>query len=166
VKLTAKLALLGAISLVAAALGSLRAPVSAAAPAMTSPANGFTLHVDAKKHFPGNPDFIAHHWCRAAAGGITECQLYDSDAANARLVGTEIVVPTATWKKFSKQEQALWHYHRIEIPKVSATLPGMDPAAAKKVVASLMETYGKIYLMWDPSVQSMPVGQPMVYVLK
>jgi hypothetical protein len=132
----------------------------------TSPAKGFKLHIDAKRHFPGNPNFIAHHWCRPAAGGITECQLYDSDSANARLVGVEIVVPTATWKTFSNSEQALWHYHRVEIPKVSATLPGMSPAEAKKVTASLLETYGKIYLLWDPSSKNQPVGQPFVYVLK
>jgi len=138
-------------------------PMKAAA---TSPAASFTLHIDAKRHFPGNPNFIAHHWCRPAAGGITECQLYDSDAANARLVGVEVVVPTAMWKSFSKSEQALWHYHRIEIPKVSATLPGMSPAEAKKVVASLLETYGKIYLMWDPSSNNQPAGKPFVYVLK
>ena len=134
-------------------------------PADSSPATGFTLHIDAKRHFPGNPNFIAHHWCRPA-GGITECQLYDSDNPNARLVGVEVVVPTATWKTYSQSERALWHYHRVEIPKVSATLPGMSPEQAKKVVASLLETYGKIYLLWDPSKLNQPMGQPWVYVLK
>ena len=134
--------------------------------ASTSPASGFTLHIDAKRHVPGNPNFIAHHWCRPASGGITECQLYESDAANARLVGVEVVVPAATWKTFSKSEQALWHYHRVEIPKVSATLPGMSATEAKKVVASLQETYGKVYLLWDPSANNEPTGKPFVYVLK
>jgi Protein of unknown function (DUF1264) len=142
------------------------APSTETEDAATSPASGFTLHIDAKRHFPGNPNFIAHHWCRPATGGITECQLYDSDAANARLVGVEVVVPTATWKTFNRSEQALWHYHRVEIPKVSATLPGMSPAQAKKVVASMMETYGKIYLLWDPSANNQPVGKPFVYVMK
>jgi uncharacterized protein DUF1264 len=134
--------------------------------AASSPASSFTLHIDAKRHFPGNPNFIAHHWCRPAAGGITECQLYDSDAANARLVGVEVVVPTATWKTFSKSEQSLWHYHRVEIPRVSATLPGLSPAEAKKVVASLQETYGKVYLLWDASANNQPVGKPFVNILK
>jgi hypothetical protein len=131
-----------------------------------SPANGWTLHIDAKRHVPGNPDYVIHHWCRPAEGGITECQLYDSDAANAQLVGVEVVVPTATWKTFSASEQALWHYHKIEIPKVSATLPGMSAAQAAKVLASLTETYGKVYLLWDPSKSKVPTGQPFVYVLK
>jgi hypothetical protein len=134
--------------------------------AVTSPANGFTLHIDAKRHFPGNLNLVAHHWCRPAAGGITECQLYESDAPNARLVGVETVVPTATWKTFNKSEQALWHYHRVEIPKVSASMPDMSPAEAKKVAASMMETYGKVYLLWDPSANDQPVGKPFVNILK
>jgi hypothetical protein len=118
--------------------------MSSSNPAGTSPIPDFKLHVDAKKHFPGDPNAIAHHWCRPADGGIIECALFSSDAPNAQLVGVEVVVPTAMWKTFSKSEQALWHYHRVEIPKVSATMPGMSAAEAKKVTASLMETYGKV----------------------
>ncbi|MDQ6766774.1 MAG: OBAP family protein [Candidatus Eremiobacteraeota bacterium] len=162
---------LGTFVVVAAAYGVARLGEAANSPAMMktagiSPASGFTLHIDAKRHFPGNPQFIAHHWCRPAAGGITQCQLYDSDAANARLVGVEVVVPTATYKTFSQSEQALWHYHRTEIPKVSATMPGLSPAAASKVMAGMQETYGKVYLLWDASAKNQPQGQPFVYVLK
>lgn len=70
------------------------------------------------------------------------------------------------WKTFSKSEQALWHYHRVEIPRVSATLPGLSDAEAKKIVASLLETYGKIYLLWDPSANNQPVGKPFVHVMR
>ena len=51
------------------------------------PSEGWTLHIDAIKHFPGNPDLIAHHYCKAVVGGLLECRLYDSDAPDARLVG-------------------------------------------------------------------------------
>lgn len=134
--------------------------------AVKSPSSGFTLHIDALKHFPGDPKAVAHHWCRPAMGGITECELFNSDAPDAQLVGVEVVVPTATWKTFSKSEQAMWHYHRVEIPKVSATLPGMSPAAAKKTVDSLLETYGKIYLLWDPTKGKAPIGQPSVWMIQ
>ncbi|HEY3249457.1 MAG TPA: DUF1264 domain-containing protein [bacterium] len=116
-------------------------------------------------HFPGQPKMIAHHWCKAVAG-LIECQLYDSDRADARLVGVETVVPTAVWKTFSATERARWHYHRMEIPMVHATLPDLSSAEAAKVVASLQETYGKIYLLWDPSRQKLPVGLPTVTILK
>lgn len=148
--------------------GAVVSKVSAASmsSAKTYPVNGWTLHVDAKRHFPGNPNFVAHHFCRPAAGGITECQLYDSDKPDARLVGVEVIVPSATWKTFSPTERALWHYHKVEIPKVSAVFPDMTAAEAKKTLASLMDTYGKVYLLWDASTQSSPTGQPFVYVLK
>jgi hypothetical protein len=60
----------------------------------------------------------------------------------------------------------MWHYHKTEIAKVSATLPDLSPEEAAKVVKSIEETYGKIYLVWDPGLQSLPTGNPSVTVLK
>ncbi len=94
---------------------------------------------------------------------MLECQIYSSDDANAPLVAIETIAPTAVWKTFAPSEQALWHYHRIEIPLVSATMPDVSAAEAKKVVASLMDTYGKIYILWNPAVSKYPIGQPTVY---
>lgn len=132
----------------------------------TSPVPGFTLHIDAPNHFPGNPDAVAHHWCRPAEAGLTECLLFTSDAANANMVGVEVIVPTATWKTFSAAEQAQWHYHRAAFAKLSPTLPGLSKAEADRVLAGMAETYGKIYLLWDPTTSNSPTGQPFVSVLK
>jgi hypothetical protein len=76
-----------------------------------------------------------------------------------------MVVPGITYESFTPAEKALWHYHRTEIPKVSATLPGLSAEEANKIVQSLLETYGKIYLLWDPSRLQMPTGNPSVTVL-
>jgi hypothetical protein len=130
------------------------------------PSDGWTLHIDAKLHFPGKPDMIAHHYCKPVAGGLTECQLYDSDRADARLVGVEVIVGPDLHKKFSKAEQGMWHYHKVEIPKVSATLPDLTKEEADKVVKDIEDTYGKIYLLWDPAKQELPSGRPSVTVLK
>jgi hypothetical protein len=134
--------------------------------AQPRPSDGFTLHIDAKMHFPGKPEMIAHHWCKPVAGGLVQCQLFDSDNADARLVGVEVVVPAATFRSFTATEKAMWHYHKTEIPKVSATLPDLSPEEARKVAKSLEETYGKIYLLWDPSRSSLPLGRPSVTILK
>ncbi len=133
--------------------------------ASVSPATNWTIHIDALKHFPGHPDEVAHHWCRSIGDGMLECQIYTSDDPNAPLVAIETIVPTAVWKTFPPSEQALWHYHRVEIPKVSATMPDVSADEAKQVVASLMETYGKVYILWNPVVSKYPVGQPTVYTL-
>jgi hypothetical protein len=33
------------------------------------------------------------------------------------------------------------------------------------VVKSLEETYGKIYLLWDPTEESLPTGDPFVNII-
>ena len=132
----------------------------------TKPTDGWSLHIDAKLHFPGKPEMIAHHYCKPVSGGLTECQLYDSDAADARLVGAEVIIAPEVYKKITAAEKKMWHYHKIEIPKVSATLPDLSQEEAAKVVKSIEETYGKIYLLWDPGVATVPTGRPTVTILK
>lgn len=133
--------------------------------ARPSPAMGFTLHIDALKHLAGHPNAVAHHWCKGINDNLTECLLFDSDGPHARLVGVETIVPTKVWAKFSPSEQAQWHYHRTEIAKVHATLPDLSKAEAAKVVASILETYGKIYILWDPMTSQAPVGSPSITVI-
>jgi hypothetical protein len=126
------------------------------------PTTGYDLHIDAKYHFAGDGQAIAHHYCKQVAGGLVECQIYDGEGPDARLVGIEIVVDAATYQSFPPEEQALWHYHRQELPLVEATLPDLAEADAATVVESLQETYGKVYLLWDPTTQDMPMGEPVV----
>lgn len=130
------------------------------------PYQGFTLHIDAEKHFPADEKKIAHHFCKQVKGGMFECQLYDSDDKDARLVGVETVVDTNTWKGLTAGEQKLWHYHREEIPKINAKLPDLSETEAAKVVEMLNETYGKVYLLWDPAKSDLPIGQPNITILK
>lgn len=133
--------------------------------AMDKPHQGFDLHIDAEKHFPADEKKIAHHFCKQVKGGMFECQLYDSDDKDARLVGVETVVSTDTWKGFDASEQAQWHYHKEEIPKINAKLPDLSSEEAAKVVETLKETYGKVYLLWDPAKSDLPIGQPSITVI-
>jgi hypothetical protein len=130
----------------------------------TKPTEGWSLHVDAKRHIPKMPDIIAHHYCKPVSGGLIECQLYDSDKPDARLIGVEVIVNKETWNKFSKKEKALWHYHKTEIPKVEAVLPDVSPEESAKIIKSIEETYGKVYILWDPAKKE-PLGKPQVSIL-
>ncbi|MBI2022482.1 DUF1264 domain-containing protein [Candidatus Daviesbacteria bacterium] len=132
---------------------------------VTKASEGFSLHIDAEKHFPGDNSKIAHHFCKQVKGGMFECQLYDSDDKDALLVGVETVVSTDTWKTFDATEQAMWHYHKEEIPKINAKLPDLSEEEAAKVVETLNETYGKVYLLWDPSKGDLPVGNPSITII-
>jgi hypothetical protein len=135
-----------------------------ATPAAT-PSEGFALHVDAKMHFAGDHEALSHHYCKPVMGGMIECLLFDSDAADARLVGVEVIVDGATYDGFAPEEQPLWHNHTEELKKVEATLPDLTEEEAAAVVESLQGTYGKIYLLWDPTVDELPVGQPSVRIM-
>jgi hypothetical protein len=135
-----------------------------AAPQATKPTEGWALHIDAKKHIPKKPDVVVHHYCKPVSEGLTECQLYDSDKPDARLIGIEVVVDKETWNKFSKKEKALWHYHKVEIPKVEAVLPDVSPEESAKIMKGMEETYGKVYILWDPTKKE-PLGQPQVSIL-
>ncbi|HWR26377.1 MAG TPA: DUF1264 domain-containing protein [candidate division Zixibacteria bacterium] len=139
--------------------------ISLAVTASSKPVDGFTLHIDAKMHFPSDPDIIAHHYCKTVADGLIECQLYDSDAEDARLVGVETVVSPEIYNTFTDAEKALWHYHKTELPRVDARLPDLTPDDAAKVVKSLEETYGKLYILWDPGKGSLPLGNPGITIL-
>lgn len=147
--------------------GHVHPSIANAATASTDPTQGYTLHIDADQHFgDANPNEIAHHYCKPVTGGTIECQLYDSDAPNARLIGIETIVPAKVWATFPPSEQALWHYHKVELAKIHVTLPGLTPEQQKKVVAMVTPTYGKVFVIWDPRANPNPVGQPTVVVLK
>ena len=134
-------------------------------PAALKPSDGWTLHIDAKQHMPKMPDMVVHHYCKPVSGGLIECQLYDSDKSDARLIGVEMVVDASTYNKFNKKEKTLWHYHKTEIPKVDASLPDLSSEEAAKTLKGLEETYGKVYILWNPKKSEPPVGKPVISVL-
>ena len=137
-------------------------PVQAAA---ASPATGWTIHIDAKKHFgAAHPNEIAHHYCKNVTGMI-ECQIYDSDAPNANLVAVETILQPNVYHSLPASEQPLWHYHRTEIPRVDAKIIGMSAADQKKLIAAMMPTYGKVFVLYDPlSTNNLPTGRPWVSI--
>jgi hypothetical protein len=149
-------------------LGMLVRPhlIPAQAATKTSPATGWTIHIDAKRHFGAHPNEIAHHWCKQVAGMI-ECQIYDSDSPAARLVEVETIVQPGVYHAFTPAEQAYWHWHKVEVPKVDAVLPDMPAAQQKKFVASILPTYGKVWMLFDPmTTNDLPTGTPAVQILK
>jgi hypothetical protein len=160
-----KIKLLGGAMAVMVAMLALVAGAQRAPAGSPRPSDGWTLHITAKKHFPGKPEMLAHHFCKPVSGGFSECQLYESNAPDARLVGVEVIVGPDTYAKFSPAEKATWHYHKVEIPLVAATLLDMSPEEAAKVLKQIENTYGKIYLLWDPALQNLPTGKPSITVL-
>ena len=145
---------------------ALALPTQTVPAADPKPTEGWGLHIDAKLHVPGKPDMVSHHYCKAVSGGFTECQLYDGDRPDAKLIGVEVVVSPEMYKSFSKAEKSMWHYHKTEIPRVSPTLPDLSAEEAAKVAKSLEESYGKVVILWDPTKGAFPTGRPIISRLK
>lgn len=138
--------------------------IGGAAVAHETPATGWTIHVDAKRHIASDLDALAHHYCKGGLpDGVTQCQLYDSDAANARLIGVEVIIGPEAYAALPETEKSLWHYHKEELKQVDPVLPDMTEEEAAEFAASIEETYGKIFLIWDSPRDDLPIGQPQAY---
>lgn len=150
------------ISLVVFSIGCLVGAGTVAA--HEPPTTGWTTHIDAKRHIAGDLNAVAHHYCKEGLpGGVTACQLYDSDEKNARLIGVEFIIGTDAYTTLPEAEKTLWHYHKEEIGLVDPVLPEMTEEEAAEFVKGIEETYGKIFLIWNSSQDELPVGQPQAY---
>ena len=114
------------------------------------PSSGYTLHIDARKHVNTAPEAIVHHYCKTIDQQVIQCLLFDSDAPKGKLIGVETVISPQQYAALPEAEKPNWHYHRTEIPQVEATLPDVSEKEAQRVVDSLMETYGKVIIFWEP----------------
>ena len=114
---------------------------------------GYDLHIDAKRHVASDRDFVVHHYCKMFEAGFVECQLYSSDAADAKLIGMEVVIGPELYESLSADEKKNWHHHEAEIARkeVAITLPGLSQEEQQKIADVLKPTYGKVVIVWDPS---------------
>src|SRR5215217_4735916 len=124
-----------------------------ATPTGSNPTAGERDHLDLAVHFAWEPDVIAHHWCKAVAGGFFECLIYASDDADAPLIGVD------------PAEQRLWHSNVVEAASgadPNRPAPSLEEAAAEAEEAG-GATYGKLILFGDPeTVGQLPMGEPRV----
>nr|XP_024365131.1 oil body-associated protein 2A-like isoform X3 [Physcomitrium patens] len=63
-----------------------------------------------------------HHYAARLNDDFLQCAVYDSDQANARLIGVEYVISEKVFKTFPQEEKQLWHSHAFE--------PAVDTRAA------------------------------------
>ena len=123
----------------------------------TSPAFGYTLHIDAIKHINDDPDQVVHHYVKDINSEVSQALLYDSDEPNARLIGIETIISPRMYAALPEDEKPNWHYHETEIPMVNARLPDLSEKEAAAVVAKLEDTWGKVEIIWEPK-DTAPMG--------
>lgn len=56
-----------------------------------------------------------HHYCSRVNDEVTQCAVYESDKADARLIGIEYVISERLFKSLPQEEQVFWHSHATDI---------------------------------------------------
>jgi len=130
-----------------------------------SPDQGWSLHMTAKKLFPGNPDMTVNMYCKSVVGNMTECQIYDSSDNDARLVGMEVIVGPEMYNTFLSEEKKLWLPSKDQMQLISANMPDLSSDQFTNFTQSLSGSYSKVYLLWDPGKLNLPTGNPQVTII-
>jgi hypothetical protein len=135
-----KLALVGVAVL--CALSVLIWATALSVPLISSPAEGYTVHVLAPHLVDGHQMGPYHHYCKVLAPDpVIQCVIYESTEANARLSQVEFIVA----KKLTRNQVSLtdwnanWHDHTIEIASGRVQVLDLPPDKAKEV-ADLVST--------------------------
>ncbi|KAL6300528.1 DUF1264-domain-containing protein [Sparassis latifolia] len=128
----------------------------------------------------------AHHYCTRLSRDLHQCIIYDSDKANAKLIGIEYIVSEQLFKSLPEDEKKYWHSHKYEVEsgslqlQLKSAVPGeahiYAPAtsdsftATSEVVGSVAEqpaileiykTYGKTIHTWAVDISpDLPLGPP------
>ena len=121
--------------------------------AVSSPADGYTIHVQAPHMMAdGTVGGPYHHYCKGIQNGeILQCQLYESTADDARLVAVEYFiakdlarknVPLVQWNR-------AFHDHEVEIATGRVVILDIDdPKKVKALADAAAKTDGVIFHLW------------------
>lgn len=142
------LVLIAAISIVNFSAAPTISTVQAQAPALKSPADGYTVHVTAPHVVHGKVMGPFHHYCKVMSSEPKiVCLIYDSADPNTMLSQVEWI-----WaKKLTRNGVALkdwnanWHDHQQEISTGRVQVLDLPPDKAKEVADLVATTDGLIY---------------------
>ncbi|KAH9856952.1 DUF1264-domain-containing protein [Lenzites betulinus] len=112
----------------------------------------------------------AHHYCQHLSPDLHQCIIYDSDKADARLIGIEYIVTEKVFTSLPQEEKKYWHSHKYEVESglLQIATKSLVPALATDVaeqpaMLELQKTYGKTIHTWaiDTSPE-LPLGPPQL----
>lgn len=143
------------------AAGSLLfAGTALAAGASASPADGFTIHVQAPHVMEdGTVGGPFHHYCKGISDQILQCLLFDSTDPMAKLVAVEYFVA----KDLTRKELPLimwhrhYHDHQVEIQTGRVQVLDLPADKAKAVAEAAAKTDGIIFHLWQKQ-DTIPTG--------
>lgn len=92
-----------------------------------------------------------------------QCIIFDSDRADARLIGIEYVITARLFATLDDEEKKLWHSHNFEARNGLVMAPGVPRAVELQYLGLWSETYGKNFHTWQIDRQDsagLPLGIP------
>lgn len=124
-------------------------------------------HLTAIRHLFDDPSLRVHHYCKPNDKILLVCQLYDSDSANATLIGIEYIISADQYNSLPDREKPGWHYHKIEFAtnRADARFPDLSTQQAGQSLRKLADTYGKVVIAWDPK-DKLPSFPPQVEMVQ
>jgi len=106
-----------------------------------------------------------HHYVSRLNQDFLQCAVYDSDAADARLIGVEYIVSRKVFDTLPAEEQRLWHSHAHEITAELWASPRVPGMLEKPELDHLASTLGKFWCTWQVDRgDRLPLGAPALMV--
>ena len=139
------------------------------ATAAAKPVDGYNLpqgHLNAVRHNFDDPSLRVEHFCKPHDSIMMVCQLYDSNSANATLIGIEYMITQEQYDSLPNREKPYWHAHREELrpERADPMMPELTPEQAQAEMAKMFPTWGKVIITWIPS-DDLPSFPPQVQLV-
>ena len=102
-----------------------------------------------------------HHYCSRLNQDFLQCAVYDSDDANARLLGVEYIISDRIFEDLPNEEKKLWHSHAYEVKLGLLISPRVPETIAMPELENLAKSYGKFWCTWQADRgDKLPMGAP------
>lgn len=127
------------------------------------PINQICNHIVGFHFYSGEIDrqVIAHHYCSRVNKDMFQCIVYDSDKADAKLIGVEYIISEDLFKNLPEDEKRYWHSHVFEVKGGLLSCPKIPYTVEKEVMKEIIRTYGKTYHFWQVDRgDKLPLGEP------
>jgi hypothetical protein len=133
------------------------------------PVDGYNLpqgHLNAVRHNFDDPSLRVEHFCKPHDSIMMVCQLYDSNSANATLIGIEYMITQEQYDSLPNREKPYWHAHKEELrpERADPMMPELSPEQAQAEMAKMFPTWGKVIITWIPS-DDLPSFPPQVQLV-
>ncbi|GAB2579440.1 OBAP family protein [Microlunatus antarcticus] len=125
--------------------------------AMSTYLNGFHIYADEMGR-----QVEATHFCIHLRHDLHQCVIFDSNAADARLIGIEYIISEDRFRSLPDEEKQLWHSHNYETKSGILTTPGVPGWAEHWYFEDLVTTYGKTFHTWQYDRDDFPYGIPQL----